>query len=189
MQFYEVLGPFVLKPVSSGSSYGVQLIKSLEDIKIFFKVILEQKDLYKNHNNLMAESYIKGKELTVAVIEENKKSRAVDVTEIISKNFFFDYEAKYQKGFSSHILPANLPEQIYQKCLVNAKIVHDILGCRGVSRSDFLYDEIDKKIYFLEINTQPGLTPISLVPEQLNFHNIDFVTLIDRLLKASSCQE
>lgn len=189
IQFYEVLGPFVLKPVSSGSSYGVQLIKSLEDINLFFKIILEQKDLYKNHNNLMAESYINGKELTVAVIEENKKSRAIDVTEIISKNLFFDYEAKYQKGFSRHILPANLPEQIYQKCLTDAKIVHDVLGCRGVSRSDFLYDEIEKQIYFLEINTQPGLTPISLVPEQLNYHNIDFIMLIDRLLKASSCQK
>ena len=182
-------GPFILKPVSSGSSYGVQLIRSQEDIKLFYENDLIQNNLYKNHDNLMLEPYIEGKELTVAVIEENRKSKAIEVTEIVSNNLFFDYEAKYTKGFSKHILPANIPNQAYQQCLENAKTVHDKLNCRGVSRSDFLYDEINKKIYFLEINTQPGLTPISLVPEQLNYNNIDFTTLIDKLLKASSCQE
>ncbi len=185
----EQFGPFVLKPVSSGSSYGVQLIKSKEDIDLFFENILDQKELYKNHDNLMLEPFIEGRELTVAVVDENRKSNAIEVTEIISDNIFFDYEAKYSKGFSKHILPANIPEQIYQQCLNNAKIVHDTLGCRGVSRSDFLYDETNKKIYFLEINTQPGLTIVSLVPEQLNYNNIDFTMLIDKLLKASSCQE
>ena len=136
----------------------------------------------------MLEPFIEGRELTVAVVDENRKSNAIEVTEIISDNISFDYEAKYSKGFSKHILPANIPEQIYQQCLDNAKIVHDTLGCRGVSRSDFLYDETNKKIYFLEINTQPGLTIVSLVPEQLNYNNIDFTMLIDRLLKASSCQ-
>ena len=182
-------GPFILKPVSSGSSYGVQLIRSQEDIKLFFDNDLIQNNLYKNHQNLMIEPYIEGKELTVAVIEENGKSKAIEVTEIVSNNLFFDYEAKYIKGFSKHILPANIPNQAYKQCLENAKTVHDKLNCRGVSRSDFLYDEINKKIYFLEINTQPGLTPISLVPEQLNYNNIDFTTLIDKILKASSCQE
>ena len=187
--FNKKYGSIILKPVSSGSSYGVQLIKSLEDVKLLYRNSLDIKTLYANHDNLMVEPYIKGKELTVSVVEENKKSRAIEVTEIISNNFFFDYTAKYNKGFSKHILPANIPDHVYQKCLNNAKIVHDILGCRGVSRSDFLYDEINKKIYFLEINTQPGLTPVSLVPEQLNYNNIDFLTLIENLLKASSCQE
>mgnify|MGYP001170447796 CR=1 FL=1 len=187
--FYQKLGPLIIKPVSSGSSYGVQLIKSLEDIKFFFEIISGNKKLYENHEKLMVEPYVYGKELTVAVLEEDGKSKAIEVTEIVSKNLFFDYQAKYTKGFSKHILPANIPNQVYQQCLDNAKIVHDILGCRGVSRSDFLYDEINKKLYFLEINTQPGLTPISLVPEQLNFHNIDFTTLIDKLIKSSSCQE
>ena len=188
-EFFEKLGPFVLKPVSSGSSYGVQLIQSVEDIKLLFRNSLEQRVLYENHDNLMVEPYIEGKELTVAVIEENRKSKAVEVTEIISNNLFFDYKAKYTKGFSKHILPANIPNQAYQQCLDKAKIVHDTLGCSGVSRSDFLYDETNEEIYFLEINTQPGLTPISLVPEQLNYNNIDFTTLIDKLLKASSCQK
>ena len=188
-KIFKKYGPFILKPVSSGSSYGVQLIRSQEDIKLFYEKDLIQNNLYKNHDNLMVEPYIEGKELTVVVIEENRKSKAIEVTEIVSNNLFFDYEAKYTKGFSKHILPANIPNQAYQQCLENAKTVHDKLNCRGVSRSDFLYDEINKKIYFLEINTQPGLTPISLVPEQLNYNNIDFTTLIDKLLKASSCQE
>ncbi len=188
-KIFNKIGPFVLKPVSSGSSYGVQLIKSQEDIRLLLGNSLKQKLLYKNHNNLMVEPYIEGKELTVAVIEENKKSKAIEVTEIISNNLFFDYKAKYTKGFSKHILPANIPDNIYQECLDSAKNIHDILGCRGISRSDFLYDERNKKLYFLEINTQPGLTPVSLVPEQLNYNNIDFTTLIDKLLKASSCQE
>ena len=133
----------------------------------------------------MLEPFIEGRELTVAVVDENRKSNAIEVTEIISDNIFFDYEAKYSKGFSKHILPANIPEQIYQQCLDNAKIVHDILGCRGVSRSDFLYDEKNDKLFFLEINTQPGLTPLSLVPEQLNFNNINFTIFIDKLINSS----
>jgi len=186
---FDKIGSFILKPVSSGSSYGVKLIKSKDDIKPLFEKILNKKLLYKKHDNLMIEPYIEGKELTVAVIEEHNRSKAIEVTEILSENLFFDYQAKYTKGFSKHILPANIPKHIYQKCLLNAKKVHDILGCRGLSRSDFLYNEKNKKLYFLEINTQPGLTPISLVPEQLNYNNIDFITLIDKLLKNSSCQE
>ena len=112
-------------------------------------------------------------------------SKSIEVTEIISKNIFFDYEAKYSKGFSQHILPALIPNKIYYECLSNAKIVHDILGCRGLSRSDFLYDEEKDQLYFLEINTQPGLTPLSLVPEQLNYNKINFTSLIDNLINTS----
>ena len=167
----------------------MQLIKSLEDINFFIENAIEQKNIYKNHENVMIEKYVKGKELTVAVIEENNNSKSIDVTEIISNNLLFDYQAKYTKGFSKHFLPARIPNKAYQQCLDYAKIVHDTLGCRGVSRSDFLYNEKNEKIYFLEINTQPGLTPISLVPEQLKKHNIDFTILIDRILKAALCQD
>ena len=100
-------GSIVLKPVSSGSSFGVQLIKSEKEIKFFFEKKLDKK-LYKNHYNLMIEPYIKGKELTVVVLGEKNISEAIEVTEIVSKNKFFDYEAKYTKGFSKHILPAKI---------------------------------------------------------------------------------
>ena len=93
----------------------MQLIKSREDIKLFFEKSLEQKALYDNHDNLMVEPYINGRELTVSVIEEKGVSKPIDVTEIISKNLFFDYKAKYSKGFSKHILPANIPDQIYEQ--------------------------------------------------------------------------
>ena len=133
----------------------------------------------------MLEPYILGKELTVSVFEENNISKSVAVTEIVTQNDFFDYEAKYSKGFSKHILPAKIPSKIYNKCMKDAKIVHDTLECRGISRSDFLYDEKNQKLFFLEINTQPGLTPISLVPEQLKFKSIDFKKLIENLIKSS----
>ena len=131
----------------------------------------------------MIEKYIKGRELTVTVFENNGMSQSVEVTEIISKNLFFDYKAKYTKGLSKHILPANLPKKIYDECLSYAKIVHDILGCKAITRSDFIYDE--KTIYFLEINTQPGLTPVSLVPEQLSHKNINFDLLIKKIIDIS----
>ena len=136
----------------------------------------------------MAEPYIEGKELTVTVIEDNKISKAVEVTEIYSNNLFFDYQAKYSKGFAKHILPAKIPKDIYDKCLSFSKIAHDTIGCRGISRSDFIYDQKSNNIFFLEINTQPGLTSVSLVPEQLKYHNISFHDLINKLLFASSCQ-
>ena len=131
----------------------------------------------------MIEKYIRGRELTVAVYENKETTQAVEVTEIFSSQPFFDYKAKYTKGFSKHILPAKLPKNIYKQCLSFAKIVHDKLRCRGISRSDFIYDQ--KKIYFLEINSQPGLTSISLVPEQLSYKNIHFDTLIRRIIESS----
>ena len=133
----------------------------------------------------MIEPYVHARELTVGVIEEKGIAKPIEVTEIISNNNFYDYEAKYTKGISKHILPAQLPSKIYNDCLSNAKIIHEILGCKGVSRSDFLYDEENKNLIFLEINTQPGLTPLSLVPEQLNFNNINFTGFIDQLINSS----
>ena len=180
---YNRFNSFVLKPVSSGSSFGVKIFYSINDIENFFLNYTNEIKIYSNVKKLMIEKYIKGRELTVTVFENNGNSQSVEVTEIISKNLFFDYKAKYTVGLSQHILPANLPKKIYHQCLSYAKIVHDILGCRGITRSDFVYDE--KKIYFLEINTQPGLTPVSLVPEQLSHKNINFDLLIKKIIDIS----
>ena len=182
---FKNLGPFVFKPTSSGSSFGVKIIKSISDINIFFDNFINEITIYKNHEYFMVEPYIKGKELTVGIIEESGISRPVDVTEIIPNKNFFDYEAKYTKGVATHIFPALISAKIYNECLLNAKIVHDTLDCKGVSRSDFLYDEKNEKLLFLEINTQPGLTPLSLVPEQLKSNNINFTNLIDQLIHSS----
>ncbi len=185
-QFYEIynkLNSFVLKPVSSGSSFGVKIFNSMSDINKFFLNYDNEINRYKNHNKLMLEKYIRGRELTVSVYENEKTTQAVEVTEIFSSRSFFDYKAKYTKGLSKHILPAKLSKKMYEQCLSLAMVVHNELGCRGISRSDFLCDE--ENIYFLEINTQPGLTPISLVPEQLRHKNIDFDTLIKTIIESS----
>ena len=181
---FKNIGSFVLKPVSSGSSFGIKIFRSMRDIDIFFYNFNNEIIIYKKHDNFMIEPYIKGRELTVGIKEERGISKPIGVTEIISNNSFYDYEAKYTKGISKHILPALIPSKIYNDCLANAKIVHDILGCKGVSRSDFLYDEKNNKLIFLEINTQPGLTPLSLVPEQLNLNNISFTAFIDQLINS-----
>ena len=182
-EIFERFQSFVIKPVSSGSSYGIKIIKSLEEVKNFVKNINFYLDIYKKHNELLIEKYIEGRELTVAVIDRENVSEALEVTEIFAKNSFFDYQSKYEKGFSKHVLPAELPSNIYQTCLEYAKIAHDKINCRGISRSDFLYD--NENVYFLEINSQPGLTPVSLVPEQFKYRNIDFDTFIQNLINLS----
>ena len=186
---FKKIGSFVLKPTSSGSSYGVTIIKDIDDLENFLDNIDGQSQLYKNHSKFMIEPFINGRELTVAVYEENSKSIPLEVTEIKTKNDFFDYKAKYSKGLSIHILPAQIPKKIYNDALKYAKIAHDSLGCKAISRSDFIFDEFNQKLFFLEINTQPGLTPLSLVPEQLNYNNINFIELIKKIIDSASCQK
>ena len=183
IDFFIRFGAFIIKPTSSGSSYGIKIFRNENDIKNFIKNLNKNIQIYKGHKDLLLEKLIQGRELTVAVIEKNNKSIPVEVTEIISKNDFFDYESKYTKGYSKHILPAKLPLEIYKNCKHYAKVVHDTINCKGVSRSDFIFD--GKDIFFLEINTQPGLTDISLVPEQLKYQNILFDELVLNIIKSS----
>ena len=183
-EFFYNYNSFVLKPVCSGSSFGVKVFHNLEDIKNFFLNLKKEMAVYKNHNEIMLEKYIKGRELTVGVVEYQNISKSLAVTEIISKNKIYDYNAKYTKGMSEHIIPAKLPKKIYNDCLKFAKKVHDKLNCKSVSRSDFIFDE--SKLYFLEINTQPGLTETSLIPEQLLYKNISFDDFIFEIIKSSS---
>ena len=177
---FNSLGPFILKPVSSGSSFGIKIFKNEKDINFFLENYEEVLKIYKNHSNLIVEKFIQGRELTVAVIEKDYGSLALEVTEILSNNDFFDYEAKYTAGFSKHILPAKIPLKFYNLCKEFAKIAHDEIKLNGVSRSDFIFDGSD--LFFLEINSQPGLTSISLVPEQLNYQNISFDDLIANII-------
>lgn len=180
---YDQYESFVIKPVSSGSSFGVKIFKNFNDIKFFNKNISKYLKLYKKHPQLLIEKYIPGRELTVTVFKDKKQYQPIAVTEIISSNPFFDYQSKYTEGYSKHILPAKLPQSVYKNCLDCAKIAHNTLNCKGVTRSDFLFD--NEKIYFLEINTQPGLTPISLVPEQLKYKGISFDSLIEKLINSA----
>ena len=181
--FMSNFGEFIIKPNSSGSSFGVKVLKNDKDIDFFLNNLRTKNEIYKNHSNLILEEYLKGRELTVAVIEKDGQSIPIEVTEIIFDNDkYFDYDSKYTPGASTHILPANLNEFHYKTCKNIAKIVHDKIKCRGLSRSDFILS--NNQIFFLEINTQPGLTPVSLLPEQLKYQNISFNDLI---LNTISC--
>ena len=146
ISLYHDYGAIILKPILSGSSFGINILKNIDAIDLFTKNIVDNLDIYKNHNEIMIEKYIEGRELTVSVIEKNNISEAIDVTEIISYNNFFDYKSKYTPGFSKHILPANIPPKIYEECKYQAKTVHDKINCNGVSRSDFIYD--NEKLFF-----------------------------------------
>ena len=183
IEIFLKLGSFVLKPVASGSSFGVKIFKTINDINFFSNDLKKNLSIYKEHKDLLFEKYIQGRELTVAVVEKNKKSVSVEVTEIISNMEFFNYRAKYSPNIATHILPAKIPNEAYETCKTYAKIAHDTINCRGLSRSDFIY--YNDKIYFIEINTQPGLTSLSLVPEQLKFKKTSFDQMIKNLIECS----
>ena len=176
---------FVIKPINSGSSYGIQIIKNNSDLKKFNKKI----ETYKKkllHNKILVEEFISGKELTVSTINFSRKIEALAVTEIKTKNIFFDYQAKYTKGYSRHILPAKISNQNYIKCLNLAKKIHKLLECKSIARSDFIINIKTNKIYFLEVNTQPGLTSISLLPEQAKFKNLSFESIVLGILRKTN---
>jgi len=168
--------PYVVKPSSDGSSVGVFIVESENDLK---KVFYEDEA-----QPLIVEKYIKGRELTVAVIE----NKACAVTELKPKIGFYDYEAKYTTGATTHVLPADLPHDIYQKALDNALKIHQLLECQTVSRSDFRYNSEDGLV-FLEINTNPGLTPLSLVPEQAKYIGISYEDLCSKLVENATCRK
>ena len=174
---------FIVKPNNSGSSYGISIIKNNTELNKFIININKFKKNLFLHEDILFEEYISGKELTVSTIKFGKKIEALGVTEIKSNNRFFDYKAKYTKGFSKHIIPAKIDPPIYKKCLKLATKAHKLLGCNSIARTDFIFDTNKNKIYFLEINTQPGLTPVSLLPEQARYNNISFSDMIINILK------
>ena len=177
------LKKFVIKPNRSGSSFGIKIIKNQKEFDILISNIEEFKKELNNHKEILIEEYISGRELTVSTIKLDKKIHALAVTEIKSKNNFFDYKAKYSKGYAKHILPAKLNKINYAKCLKFATKAHKLLGCNSLARTDFIFDTKKNKIFFLETNTQPGLTPISLLPEQANYKGLPFSEIIFILIK------
>ena len=173
--------PYVLKPVNEGSSVGVAIITA--DTNAGRPIAAASPGPWQEFPQLLAEPFIPGKELTVAVLGE----RALAVTELKPVKGFYDYEAKYTEGKTVHICPAELPEHITRAAMDMALAAHRLLGCRGTSRSDFRWDDSlgEAGLYLLEVNTQPGMTPLSLVPEQARYCGISYESLVQQLLDAA----
>ena len=173
---------FVLKPVCSGSSHGLKIIRSKKDLKNLNDELKDYKNNFDDKEQFIVEKYISGKELTVSVLGNKLAIKSLEVTEIVSLNKSYDYQAKYTKGFSSHYIPARITKKNYKKCLSLALKIHKIFKCNTLSRVDFILNNKNNIIYFLEINSQPGLTKLSLLPEQANFQKIKFENIIFKLI-------
>lgn len=167
--------PYVVKPLNEGSSVGVHIVLEGDNEPLFDDAGWPFGD------KVMVEKFIPGRELTVSVMG----GRALAVTEITTGREFYDYEAKYADGGSRHVLPAEIEESLSAEAMRLALLAHQALGCRGVSRADFRYD--GDKLYLLEINTQPGLTPTSLVPEQAQFAGISFQDMVVWMVDNAEC--
>jgi len=169
----------VLKPVNEGSSVGVAIIR--EGGNHGDPISRATEGPWLHFEKLLAEPFIKGRELTVAVLGDE----ALAVTELQPKSGFYDYDAKYTDGMTEHVCPAEVPDEIAAAMMEMALKAHQLLGCKGASRSDFRWDDErgEAGIYLLEVNTQPGMTPLSLVPEQAKARGIDYPDLVERIVE------
>jgi len=175
--------PYVVKPVNEGSSVGVAIVTEAGNYGN--PIGRDVEGPWAHFDELLAEPFIKGRELTTAVVGD----RALGVTELKPKSGFYDYDAKYTDGMTQHVCPADIPADIAEACLDMALRAHRLLGCKGTSRSDFRWDDEQgvEGLYLLEVNTQPGMTPLSLVPEQAKLVGMTYEglvqTIIDEALK------
>ena len=174
--------PYVLKPVNEGSSVGVAIVT--EDSNVGNPIAREATGPWQQFDHLLAEPFIKGRELTTAVIDGAAGPRALGVTELIIEHGFYDYEHKYTEGRTQHVCPADVPENIATLCEEYAIRAHQVLGCRGTSRTDFRWDDEagEDGLFVLETNTQPGMTPLSLVPEQARAAGIGYAELVELIV-------
>ena len=170
--------PYVVKPVNEGSSVGVAIVTEAGNYGN--PIGRDVEGPWAHFDELLAEPFIKGRELTTAVVGD----RALGVTELKPKSGFYDYDAKYTDGMTQHVCPAEIPADIAEACLDMALRAHRLLGCKGTSRSDFRWDDEQGAdgIYLLEVNTQPGMTPLSLVPEQAKHKGIEYGALVEQLI-------
>ena len=171
--------PYVLKPVNEGSSVGVAIVNA--EGNYGNPIARDSKGPWQDFAELLAEPYVRGRELTTAVLGEE----ALLVTELRPRSGFYDFDAKYTDGMTEHVCPAEIPDEITAACKDIALRAHRLLGCRGTSRSDFRWDDeqgVDG-IFLLEVNTQPGMTPLSLVPEQAARLGIEYAELVERVIE------
>ncbi|MGB3721532.1 MAG: D-alanine--D-alanine ligase [Pacificimonas sp.] len=170
--------PYVLKPVNEGSSVGIAIVT--EESNYGDPISRDVPGPWRDFETLLAEPFVGTRELTVAVLGDE----ALGVTELKPKHGFYDYAAKYTDGLTVHVCPADLPEDVTARAMADALRAHRLLGCRGVSRSDYRYDDGagPEGLWLLETNTQPGMTPLSLVPEQAQYAGLSYPELVQRIL-------
>jgi len=166
--------PYVIKPLREGSSLGVHIIQNKEGL-------LQIEETWQYGAQCLVEPYIPGREIQVAILGD----RAIGAIEICPKVQFYDYTAKYTDGYADHIMPAGIPKKDYQEALELGLKAHMTLGCEGVTRVDLRYDDTQDpaKFYVLEVNTQPGLTPLSLVPEIVAYHGMNYGDLLEWMIE------
>lgn len=169
---------YVVKPTNEGSSVGVFIVKKGEKIPPL-------PDFYQQDQIVLVERYLPGREIQVGVMGD----KALGAIEIRPKEGFYDYEAKYTDGKTDHLMPAPIPEKTYKKALEIALKAHQIVGCRGISRSDLIYQEQEDTFYLLEVNTHPGMTPLSLFPEIANYAGISFPQLLSWMIENAQCDQ
>lgn len=181
--FDEIKKPFVIKPINEGSSVGVQVILQNDDFKI------ENID-WKYGDEMLVEQYIAGQEVQVAIMD----NRALGAIEVRPKKLFYDYECKYTPGMTNYVMPAEIPADKYKEVLDLALKCHKVIGCSGVSRIDFILNNKengqnskDNQFYFLEVNTHPGFTPLSLVPKIAKYNGISFNEIVEYLINSARC--
>jgi D-alanine-D-alanine ligase len=172
--------PYVIKPLNEGSSVGVEILREGGNRRH------EIAAGWRFGTQALVEAFVPGRELTVGVLGD----RALTVTEISALHAFYDYESKYAEGGSSHVIPARIHKDVHEQALHLALAAHRALGCRGATRADFRYDDTagePGKLVLLEVNTQPGLTPTSLLPEQAGYCGIDFPSLCAWMVENAAC--
>jgi D-alanine-D-alanine ligase len=171
--------PFVIKPLTQGSSIGVELI-SPEDNFDFVNYDFPYGD------QVIVEEYIKGREMQVAVLN----GKALGALELkFLKRKFYDYDSKYTEGFTEHIMPAPINHNLYSKLLKLSEKAYNIIGCRGLVRVEFIYDEIQEEFFIIELNTHSGMTPLSICSEIAAFYGMDFVHLVEEIVATASFEE
>jgi len=171
--------PYVLKPVNEGSSVGVAIVTN--EGNYGNPIARHVEGPWQEFKSLLAEPFIRGRELTVAVLGRE----ALAVTELRPRSGFYDYDAKYTDGMTEHVCPADVPDDVRDAAMEMALKAHNILGCKGTSRSDFRWDDEQgiEGLYLLEVNTQPGMTALSLVPEQAKYRGMSYADLVQRIVE------
>lgn len=169
--------PYVIKPIDQGSTIGIYFIMDEKSIK-------PKRADWDFGEKILIEEYIPGQELSVLVFRDEP----IGVLELKPKSNFYDYESKYIEGLTEHIYPAIIPKDIEEKVMEMALTMHKTIGCRTISRSDFRYDRNRKEVFFLELNTHPGFTELSIVPDIAHRNGISFKELVEQLIQDARCE-